>query len=541
MHRCLSILDVLLAVFEDDVISPADLASLARTCKTFSGPALDILWRYPACNIATILGTMAPDLWSLDMNGFEEQLLSLKGPISSNHWTRLMFYADRIRSLCFAFCEDTTATDSDGLSVPYPYQLVPDAIIALMSSAPSFPVARNLKTLHINIDSPETLLSCVRLFLGPSVTDLRLIVGKEDVSDLGDSLVSTMVSMCPNVKTAHLFVDTLYTAPYISDLVWPQIEQFTCEWVVTASTLLGLSVVPTLRRLDVQWDPTTLDTETITSASQTTARFSKLQWLTLRCREFCSLGEISRIMRLSRWPGLESFEVRVLSDPGSHRHVHTASDWYTLIAELSDRCSTSVLKRIVLEGATWPAGFDDSSLRIASLAPLFSFPHLTHLTYAIGFPLDLEDADLETMARAWPALESLQISKPYRWKKRSGITMRGLANFLGLSPNLHHLDIYIDATTSLSEYPMDSLALANHKITEITVGESDIKDSVAIAVILSGVLPNLRRISATSGDRAGVTQLARWREVERMLDPFAVVRKDERKRCIVAAHGGASS
>lgn len=87
MHRCLSVLDILLTVFEDAVISPIDLARIATTCRTFSEPALDILWRDPG-DIAAILGTMAPDLWRLteakdDTGHYCKDLVSMQIPTHS--------------------------------------------------------------------------------------------------------------------------------------------------------------------------------------------------------------------------------------------------------------------------------------------------------------------------------------------------------------------------------------------------------------------------------------------------------------------------
>lgn len=48
IHHCFEIPEILLHIFEHVYLSDkgrADLASLALTCKLFSGPALDVLWR----------------------------------------------------------------------------------------------------------------------------------------------------------------------------------------------------------------------------------------------------------------------------------------------------------------------------------------------------------------------------------------------------------------------------------------------------------------------------------------------------------------
>lgn len=48
MPHCFEIPEILLDIFEHVYVShngPSDLARLAQTCKLFSGPALDVLWR----------------------------------------------------------------------------------------------------------------------------------------------------------------------------------------------------------------------------------------------------------------------------------------------------------------------------------------------------------------------------------------------------------------------------------------------------------------------------------------------------------------
>ena len=73
MHRCLQIQELLSIVFEyvhvprkaleDDPLSASSLARLARTCKAFQDPALDILW-HSQDSLAPLLKCLPRDAWA---------------------------------------------------------------------------------------------------------------------------------------------------------------------------------------------------------------------------------------------------------------------------------------------------------------------------------------------------------------------------------------------------------------------------------------------------------------------------------------------
>ena len=67
MHPCLRVLEILTNIFESrECYSPYNLIlkpySLALVCKTFSGPALDLLWRRQV-GIRQLLKCCPADLW----------------------------------------------------------------------------------------------------------------------------------------------------------------------------------------------------------------------------------------------------------------------------------------------------------------------------------------------------------------------------------------------------------------------------------------------------------------------------------------------
>ncbi|OCH93731.1 hypothetical protein OBBRIDRAFT_265815 [Obba rivulosa] len=104
MHRCLQILDTYLAILrslrEDaEVGGLAALAVLARTCRSLSEPALDVLWEEPHC-FADLVRCLPDDTYMM----YEIRqcpTLTVHKPLSPSDWTRFNFYAPRVRRLTF--------------------------------------------------------------------------------------------------------------------------------------------------------------------------------------------------------------------------------------------------------------------------------------------------------------------------------------------------------------------------------------------------------------------------------------------------------
>ena len=65
MHRCLCIPEILTTIFEEVKNERGELGALATTCKTFSGPAVAILWRTLLTPVPLLLA-MPSDLLELE-------------------------------------------------------------------------------------------------------------------------------------------------------------------------------------------------------------------------------------------------------------------------------------------------------------------------------------------------------------------------------------------------------------------------------------------------------------------------------------------
>ncbi|KAJ6563244.1 hypothetical protein B0H10DRAFT_1119642 [Mycena sp. CBHHK59/15] len=102
MHRSLQIREILEMMFSH--LSPVDLpgadshdlTSLARTCTTFLGPALDLLWR-EQFTIVNILKCIPDDLLDIEHPAGEKPKVYLLRPIVETDWERARMYTHRVK------------------------------------------------------------------------------------------------------------------------------------------------------------------------------------------------------------------------------------------------------------------------------------------------------------------------------------------------------------------------------------------------------------------------------------------------------------
>ncbi|KAJ6612364.1 hypothetical protein B0H10DRAFT_300771 [Mycena sp. CBHHK59/15] len=100
MHRSLQIREIVEIIFSH--LSPlpeadsTDLTSLARTCTTFLGPALDLLWR-EQFTIVNILQGMPDYLWDIAHSEGKKPKVYLQRPIVETDWERARMYTHRVK------------------------------------------------------------------------------------------------------------------------------------------------------------------------------------------------------------------------------------------------------------------------------------------------------------------------------------------------------------------------------------------------------------------------------------------------------------
>jgi hypothetical protein len=164
MHRCLQISEILLGVFELVFTSwecYSDLARLARTCRSFQGPAIVLLWREQPSLLPLVMcfpreildfsETVDDDyavttvvclqfaclLYAGSVASLEFQFQKFVKTPSVQDWERPSFYVKHIREVSKA-----------EFSNIYPYELHASVFRTLLESCPSTPLLPNLRCLN---------------------------------------------------------------------------------------------------------------------------------------------------------------------------------------------------------------------------------------------------------------------------------------------------------------------------------------------------------------------------------------------------------
>ncbi|KII93130.1 hypothetical protein PLICRDRAFT_87552 [Plicaturopsis crispa FD-325 SS-3] len=525
MHRCLTILDVLLVIFESQGITSRDLSRLARTCTTFCAPALDILWRGQE-GLCALLECMPPDLWNIGtwehepgLGGPPRKHMTLRRPIVANDWTRFKFYANRMRTLDLGRSGSGVILDLWDSS----------ALLA----APEIPAMRNIKKLSIDLGAPNGVLMWFRLIARDRIVTLTIYNYYFGAySEMGTSFLSNMPAALPNVRKFKISYELVGTAVIQTACNgWPQLHKLVADDVdLSATALLSLSALPKLSMLRFDWHGLPEDLWEL-SRAPSQHRFPALRRLVIYLPDECTLDTCCPLLALSKFPQLEEINCFEEAEEGS---ANSVSAWNLLLTTLGNACSPTTIKKINLGEESKPEADPPASwsptplLDIASLEPLLPFRHLVEFSCSAYFAFDLGDADVEKMARAWPSLNVLELAYDlWGWRKPSRITIKGLMSLIRLCPDLARLSIVINASAVNIPFPNDLPVPANDKLITIALQNSEIDDPSAIAALFSTTLPNLRSIKYWCGTRPisdisptaqEIEQYrARWAEVEKVL------------------------
>ncbi|KIJ08723.1 hypothetical protein PAXINDRAFT_120203, partial [Paxillus involutus ATCC 200175] len=140
MHRCLQITEILLEIFEVVFTSKnryPDLAGLARTCRSFSEPALDRLWHNQPSLLPLVMCFPRDILAFSDYNHVAILTVKFTKAPSVQDWERPSVYAKRIRTIMIDSSRGIDKCELDA-----------SVLKTLLQSCPSTPLLPNLR--HLN-------------------------------------------------------------------------------------------------------------------------------------------------------------------------------------------------------------------------------------------------------------------------------------------------------------------------------------------------------------------------------------------------------
>lgn len=222
-----------------------------------------------------------------------------------------------------------------------------------------------------------------------------------------------------------------------------------------------------------------------------------------------------------------------------------AADYNTIFTAWASNPSYRNLSVIdISEMQVWRDYDDKHIIDITTLRPLFQLKRLTSLKLETLCTYDLDNAAIKEISVAWPLLETLDLSiRECGWEIPSKVTLPGLVPLLRNCPNLALLGIVVDATVlPISSTRLPGAGVRNTSLESLWLADSKITRPSLVASFLSAVAPNIEQIVSwntplLSGRNGKDKYMKRWKEVQRLVRQFALVRRQEREWAS-RVHGG---
>ncbi|GLB45019.1 hypothetical protein LshimejAT787_1900970 [Lyophyllum shimeji] len=551
MHPALEIPELSYLIFRnllgDSSHSRLDLLSCCLTCRAFSEPALDLIWKdLPS---VTVMPFASPSQYETVLNPDDHEY---DGTAFSNHLERLKFYGRRVRVMwVHSKLTPQLLKCIVNLTSNSPSALSP--LTCLMSTV--FPSLTRLNVVLPVSPSFENLYDLqIRAFFVPTVKALALYCGASARYDHLTAALRSVRAVQPSLTSLTLGPEIIseFNDPppttlddELSSLIHalPRLKKFQLPpYLITHPVLTAIVRMPALEQLAlfhppyIQWKRSvpagnTLPVVRESSEDSPSCLFSleiKSTFDFIPHALYMHPSLTSYISRLSLSclpPGpritLKSFFSPTLSSAALGSLTHLSLDFASP--------TFSVLQ---------PHGLDADFF-----APLFATPFISHLVsfhVRHNAPLDMAEQDFDAMARSMPKLESLcLVVIPFMAPRRVRIpaSIAALASFTTHCPRLREITLPVNAETLIIPEAEHFRALAGVHSVAVDMSVSLVGDDVvAVAKVLAKLFPNrraqltsywadhLRHLQATlkdcseeglSGYRA--TYARRWRTIGKLL------------------------
>ncbi|KAJ7882022.1 hypothetical protein B0H14DRAFT_2565547 [Mycena olivaceomarginata] len=474
--------------------SAQTLAGLARTCKAFRDPALDLLWK-SQCTVMNVLNCMPGDIWEL-LDDTDTEEVRLKRPVLPSDWERPLIYSHRVRHFKYQ------------LSYSYPdcaafYEM----LRMCLPPEPLFPKIESL----LWETSDAALLPHFRLFIGPRLTSLtEVCILTSDGLPGRCETVSFFVKQLTRLESLEVPCLDAVALDHLAKR--PVLDFVHLDDQTPLSPVLGLpskTEVPSSCDIDVL----TLTVTDARAATEVLARLhaSPIRSLTIQFPKNTSATAVREI-----YNGVAA----------NCNHVSL------------DSLSIALLPRDTTDTAADPEQIALYAVPGTHLFPLFMLTTLTSVTLAGPVGLDLDDAAAAEIARAWPRIMSLDLAGSAFLHVPPRTTLCALLAFARLCPHLWRLSLPINARSVPKWRKAQTAAEARptqRRLRSLHVGESPVGTPLDVAAYLSSIFPRLEWVLAGKEDprdepvRAEVLAGRRkWKAVEAALPVLRKVRVEEK-------------
>ncbi|KAF7329238.1 hypothetical protein MKEN_00184500 [Mycena kentingensis (nom. inval.)] len=539
MHPCLHIPELVSSIVDNFNFSDVEqrtLAGLARTCKSFHGPALDALWRHQT-SLDPILACLPADAWEKDAEKSQDRITIVR-PITMEEWERLSTYTHRVRVL------QLTAGWTFG-----PATQTLKCLAALFPNGGMFP---NLRELIWHEDERRNVLKYIRPVLCPKLTAMQINLSLADVKRLHDLPIpyGDLVSLVIGTNYIHgdqrcipESLNVVSRCSRVTRLVLPS---------VCLGTFNLASHLPQLHTLELEtqqlptWNRVSVD-----EAAVAPDPFPALRVLKLTDTIF-DVG-IAVLQHLPSW-NLQELLIETCTAPKRE----TIRQLYALISE---HLSPSWLETLHISRDDYgepmtdpsPEELEDHMVHGGDLVPLLAFTNLTRVCLESAGGFELDDTLIWNLAGAWPQLSSLRIgcgSEVFADWQPHYPTLDSLRAFSQHCPHLVDLHIPLNTSRGVPKFAtFRHERTAQYALKRIYVDKAPLQtreEAPAIAQYLSGIFPRLVEVvtwgpERWADDRRGFRGPEfededgveyeyhwAWMEVNRFLPIFSATRWEER-------------
>ncbi|KAG8837855.1 hypothetical protein FRC18_007654 [Serendipita sp. 400] len=511
---------------ETTSLGRVQLSRLSRVCKSWSMIALKLLWA--SCDdFSRLLSALSDDiLLHLRENAGETQ--ELQTTIPHADLGRFSMYAHQIRDLMY-----------DHRTIGTAFQLTSATMLQICSQMKRPFI--NLRRLHFtSFDSKGWYI--IPYLLGPTTTHLVLdvrsdVVDQQLVQHLATmkEALSDVINVAPNLRTLVIKIEKEHEllfgvlSRFIVGLRILRKIQVPLGGPSLPSTLYHLSSSAHLVVADLNIYPGSLDVDQL--------RFPPGAFPSLRTLNFSS--KISIYL-----PLIHSIQLSTLNSVQLTFHEHSPCPTETFHTLIQATCrATSSLQVFELKIVAPTSHRQLSNLPTAAvLLPLFAHRKLEELVIDLGVPIQLNDADIDTISHMWPYCRKLRLT-PLDAQQRSlesagwtsKVTPRGIIALLYHLVNLKELAIEFDATSldvvgtegPVSEpyLPYRQVGSDGHlqarktsSLEILDVGRSVAADPLKVASWIGVLCPRLKELKWTGDSEAWARARLVLQKIQRLYE-----------------------
>ncbi|KAG2040984.1 hypothetical protein BDR03DRAFT_947862 [Suillus americanus] len=502
MHPALQNFDIICTICL--YVHYGSLPALASTCRIFERPALDVLWKNLK-SVEPLVKCLPSDLF-----GIEKGHMELLKPLDAKIWSILCKYTSRVHSI----------TQSDRSTVIEP-------LGSIMLSCPSAPASLfpNLRELKWRTDGTHYAAEFLRMAFVPTLLSLDMNISSASTVFL--SVLSSLGILCPHLQTLNMRLPSATndlhrkTSPFVAQSI-SQLHRLRVLFVWDLGNQ-GNEHLMQLQAMQTLWLDLKASSAWERRSLVQSPGFHNLYSLVLFIDDLEHAADFLRSLQVI---DSKNIGIRFTTAHPSTSSSTRLSQFFTVLGET---CDHNNLESFGLRESTKVSTNPDI------FKPLYTCHNLTRLFVGRSWNISMADEELCQLVSGWPQLQVLDISRFVAINETTIPTFHGLISLLRLCPALTSLTLVID-TTKLEGIDLKTPGggVFNDHLEELVLTNSPITSPLKVALILSGLFPNLLKVDLDCWDSApksllpqkqSAMQLEQWEAVNLFLLGFGVVRE----------------